>query len=77
MNETLLENELVPLLKRSLAVHPQLEIIWLRQVSRLHTDRNQILTHCNFLLLLAMMIIVFLPRLSARSMAMAIWLWPK
>jgi hypothetical protein len=31
MYEKLLEDELVPLLKRSLAVHPHQEIIWLRQ----------------------------------------------
>jgi hypothetical protein len=31
MYENLLENELIPLLKQSLTVHPQLEIIWLRQ----------------------------------------------
>jgi hypothetical protein len=45
MYEKLLENKLIPLLKQCLAVHPQLEIIWLCQsltIEQLSPVENQV-----------------------------------
>lgn len=47
MYETLLEKELVPLMEKSLAVHPQQEIIWLKpsHAIELHAHNSVPLFH--------------------------------
>jgi hypothetical protein len=41
--QTLLENELVPLMKKSLAVHPHQEIIWLKPSHTIERNVNSVI----------------------------------